>query len=119
MIYVARCPKGAKFVYAESLTCEVVCPDCGETHEGEPTSFAVLPNANVIGDELRPHFDWSAGVKITSKSQRRKVYAEKGLNLSSVSEYRRKHGGMERTASACSYAGQTNHKSAAERRQVV
>jgi len=75
---------------------------------------------NVIGDRLKKHFDYSAGCVIDSKSQRRRIYKEKGMNLNSAAEYRRNNAtnipAKENTA--VSYPGQKDRRSADERNSM-
>jgi hypothetical protein len=94
------------------------CPYCHGQHEtyvcGAPPKEEGAPA--VHGDELNSYWDWSAGCKIESKSQRRRVYAEKGLEERSASEHYRKYGepvGVTK-GTTFSYAGQTNRSTSSE-----
>ncbi len=93
------------------------CGSCGGEHETYPTGVPDTSGGfpSVIGDRLLPHMDWAAGCEITSKSQRRRIYAAKGLSIKSADEHRRKHGGLEKRGKAGIYPGQTNFRSSAER----
>ncbi len=118
MNYAFRCTQTGLVDWTDSSD-PVKCSFCGETHEvfetGAPPAEDGTPN--IIGDKLLKHMDWAAGCEITSKSQRRRIYAQKGLHEKSYAEEKRKHGGMEKTGTVYSYAGQTNHTSSAEKIQ--
>lgn len=75
----------------------------------------------VIGDRLRPHYDWALGEKVSSKSERRRKYAAAGLQLTSIKEYRRRVGtrGPEKPGTAYSYGGQKCRASASIHQQVT
>ncbi len=108
------CPTlGRNFTEADA---PVYC-ECGDVHQvfpcGAPPAEAGMPN--ICGDELRKHFDWSVGAEVTSKSQRRRLYAQKGMIEKSSSEYYREHGAPAVRGRGYSYAGQTSHKSTAEK----
>jgi len=91
---------------------DYVCPHCSDKHEayamGVPSGGNGVPF--VIQDSITPYFDWSAGCKIDSKSQRRRVYAELGMFERSAAEVYRKKGVPEGMVSGktISYSGQDN-----------
>ncbi len=98
------------------------CPHCHGRHEAYEVGAPPMREGcgTTIGDELRPYFDWSAGCKISSKSERRRIYAEKGMQEKSLAEhYRNNPTPGPKPGRAVSYAGQGNHKSTAERHAVV
>lgn len=82
----------------------------------------VLPQTYVHGDKLHPFFDYACGERITSKSQRRRIYKQKGLRLKSVAEHKRQYPDEftvnTHQKKGVSYRGQKHHKSAAEREGV-
>jgi len=116
MMHAFRCPKtGLPEMFDEPG--EHDCAACGGRHETYPTGCRILsagPPA-VIGDRLTPHMDWAAGCWINSRSQRRKIYAKKGLRLKSIAEDRRQHGGETLRSSAITFGGQKDCRSTAER----
>ncbi len=69
---------------------------------------------DVVGDFMHKHYDWSAGCWITSRSQRNRVYAEKGLNVKSAAEFRKQHDLPDHGKRFMSYRGQKDHRSSAE-----
>jgi len=70
---------------------------------------------NVSGDKLHKHMDWSLGQEITSKSQRKRLDEQLGIERVSVhDEYRNKEKPRVKGRSV-SYAGQKDHTSSAER----
>lgn len=115
MTYAFRCPQVGLVEFFDSPG-RHKCPFCNSSHAtyeaGAPPKEEGLPN--VIGDKLGKHYDWAAECEITSKSQRRRVYEEKGLRLKSYAEHRRQHGGLQPFGKGYSYAGQKNHKSTDE-----
>ena len=97
--------------------------ECGQYHtpyrcgiEPAPTQAGDAPF--VVGDRLTPHMDWAAGQVINSRSQERRVYEQKGLRKKSVAEHYRQHGGDKPNMGGISYAGQSDHRSSAEKRGV-
>ena len=70
-------------------------------------------------DRLHKHMDWAAGQEISSRSQRRKVYAEKGLVEKSYSDHKRQHGGLDRVPGAISFPGQKDRKSSSEKQKII
>ena len=117
MVYSFRCPKTGLPDIVDSAGLHKC--DCGEYHEAHPCGAPPRQEGfpNVIGDELRKHYDWGAGREFTSKSERRKAYKDKGLTMNSASEHKREHGTSYSKPIAVSYAGQTRHTSTAERQQ--
>lgn len=112
-----RCPKcGVKGFKPK-------CWNCGahmDTYEcGPPVREEGCPA--VIGDKLHKYFDWAAGAWIGSRTEQKKVYKAKGMQLTSVAEHRRQNATNaplhENTAR--SYAGQKSHRSTAERPRFV
>lgn len=119
MTYAIRCTKVG--------ICEFVdgpgrhrCPLCGKMHTAYQCGAPPKQRGgmNVI-PEIRPYFDFGAGVQITSRAQRRRAYRERGMNLNSTAEHKRHHGdGCWNPGRVISYPGQQNHTSAAEREGV-
>lgn len=95
-----------------------ICPVCGtplvEYEAGAPPAEDGCPN--VIPDNLTPHWDYAAGQMISSRSERKRVYEEKGLIAKSYAEHRRKYGGTTSLPGEKSYSfpGQKDHRSSAE-----
>ncbi len=118
MGFAFRCPQTGLVDWTDSPD-PAKCPFCGEKHEvyetGVPRSIDGVPSIHC--DTLPKHMDWAAGCEITSKSQRRRIYAEKGLHEKSYAEEKRQHGGMEHQR-VVSYPGQKNHTSSAEKQQI-
>lgn len=121
MTYAFRCDKtGPHFCAGPE---PMLCLDCGETHIPykcgiDPAETAPGAAPTVIGDRLTPHMDWAAGQVINSRSQERRVYEQKGLRKKSVAEHYRQHGGEKPNMGGISYAGQSDHRSSAEKRGV-
>ena len=87
MTYAYKCPvSGGDFV--DSLG-PVRCPTCGKTHiayeAGAPAPGLGMPF--VRNDHLRPHYDWGAGQRFNSKSQREAWCKANGMVLNSYDEY--------------------------------
>lgn len=119
MIYSLRCDLNNQFAYVEGdKITSATCPLCGSSHACEPTKLSFMPTVAFQGDELRKHMDWALGQEVTSKSERKRLYTAKGLREKSYSEHRRQHGAPPKSGVGYSYAGQTNNKSTAERRQL-
>lgn len=99
------------------------CSMCGARvkayQAGPPPRQKGCPN--VVPDKLAKHMDYAAGVEITSRSQRNRVYEQMGLQQTSIAERRRKHGtnAPRKPGIAYSYGGQRRHKSTAERREIT
>lgn len=95
------------------------CPHCGCRHEayeaGPPAPEPGMPN--IVSDKIPKHHDWAAGCDISSRSQRKRVYKQKGLRRMSLAEYNRKYGHEGNRGVAYAYAGQKNHKSTSEKYQ--
>ena len=109
MSFAFRCPQTGLPDFADDKV--VICPYCHQKHDTHPVGGVNTDadlGANVIGDRLTPYMDWSAGQVINSKSQRRRVYAAKGLREKSIAEDRRQHGGETIRTGAISYGGQKN-----------
>ena len=86
---------------------------------GAPPAEEGIRAPHVIGDELNKHFDWAAGCEIDSKSQRRRIYKQKGLRLKSIDEHYRDNPAPNiPSGKTFSFKGQTNHRTAAERYAV-
>ena len=117
MGYVFRCPKTQLVEFFDSPG-RHECPFCPGQHETYQSGVEKQEGfPNVIGDELAKHFDWAAGCEINSKTQRRRIYKEKGLVLKSFSEERR-HRDIPKTGTGYSYPGQKDHRSTAEKAVV-
>tara|TARA_Y100000310_G_scaffold343676_1_gene452419 strand:- start:135 stop:506 length:372 start_codon:yes stop_codon:yes gene_type:complete len=95
------------------------CAHCGAWGNGVPEEHGAPPSEgglpSVVGDELRPHMDWSLGEVVSSRSQRRRRYEESGMIMKSAKEVYRNKDKPNNTGRAVSYPGQKNHKSSAER----
>ena len=120
----AKCPslscEGGRFIPLEERQLAI---DMARDIENPPDDDEfVMPRLSIITDEVRPFYDHACGAKITSKSQRRKLYAAQGLRLKSVAEHKRQYPGEFENKTfnkkAVSYDGQKNHKSIAEREGV-
>lgn len=97
------------------------CQYCGGEHHtyeaGTPLKMVGPPM--VIGDRLPKHHDYSCGCDIESKSQRRRIYAAKGLNVTSIAEHTKQNPEvMPRRHPVVSYAGQTHRETRKGRREV-
>ncbi len=95
------------------------CSHCGvwgngvpEEH-GAPASELGMPN--FTPDSLTPHMDWSLGDVVTSRSERKRRYEERGMIMKSAKEVYRNKDKPNVKGKAVSYAGQKHHKSSAER----
>jgi len=97
------------------------CPFCPGSHAtyqcGPPAKVKGVPH--VVGDKLAKHMDWAAGREFSSRSERKRVYKNMGLNLTSAAELRRKHGMLRKIGGIYSYAGQKDHRSSAEKPLVT
>lgn len=89
MTYAYRCPM-------VGLECadgpgRVRCPACGKMHRayqtGAPPMEAGAPFTR--NDHLKPHWDWGAGRRFNSKSQREAWCKANGMVLRSYDEYAR------------------------------
>ena len=96
------------------------CWNCGgnfsvEQQCGAPPPVAGMPN--IVPDSLRPHFDYAAGCRIDSKSQRRRIYAAKGLALNTPKDWESKFNmPLDKPGPTVNYRGQKLRRSSAERR---
>ncbi len=116
MAFAFRCPRtGLPYMFDEGG--QQVCPSCGEKHDTYPTGGPARSSGApaVFPDRMTPHMDWGAGCMIDSKSQERRIYAQKGLRSKSVAEHRRQYGGFEKRMGGISYAGQGSRTSSDER----
>ena len=96
-------------------------PAADEPEREPPRSQPVFPKSdfpmpNVIGDKLPKHHDWSLGEDISSKSERRRKYAENGMVVRSFAERQRRAGRGGKHGVAYSFAGQKDRRSSSERR---
>jgi len=95
------------------------CNDCGTFGNGIPDEcgppFGGAGIANVIPDSFTPHMDWSLGMMVSSRSQRRRLYAENDMHMKSVKESFKDKDTPNVNGHVVSYAGQKFHKSSAER----
>jgi len=73
----------------------------------------------VVGDRVPKHYDYSLGTEVNSRAQQNRLLAEKDMRLVSPSEHKQRFGGPPKRGVGYSYAGQTAHKSTAERRQLA
>lgn len=114
MNYAFRCDKTGLVEFAYSADGHP-CPHCGKAHEtyqcGAPKEAG---QGSVVPDFMHKHYDWAAGCEITSRSQRNRVYAEKGLNVKSAREFRKQHNLPDHKHRFMSYPGQKDHRSSAE-----
>ena len=62
--------------------------------------------------------DWSVGQTLSSKSERRRLYKQKGMIERSAAEVFREQGTYGTRNAAMSYDGQKDHTSTAERGSV-
>ena len=95
------------------------CWNCGGRFSDEYTGGASKEEGapNFIGDELRPHMDWSLGHVVRSKSERRKEYEARGLNIQSAAEMRRNRPtNAPKTNRVINYPGMKCRRSSAEKR---
>jgi hypothetical protein len=118
--HVIRCPETGLVEWFDEAGFHR-CPFCGKSHEtyeaGAPLKEEGLPN--VIGDKLPKHMDYSCGAVIDSKSQRRRVYKEKGLVERSISEHRKENPEiMARRGTISSYSGQADRSSPRGRKEI-
>jgi len=102
-------------------TLDIKCPMCGSKMKafqcGPPAKDeSTTPSIPyVANDHVAKHTDWALGEEINSKSDRKKKYKAAGLRFYSANEYRRRYGGVGKCGRAITYAGQTSHRSTAER----
>ncbi len=119
MSYAFRCDKTG---LPEIVDCPGThpCPFCSGKHEAYETGIEKSEGMpSIHDDKLRPHFDHAAGCEISSKSQRRRIYKEKGLRLKSYTEhYRHNPKPGPKPGTVISYPGMTSRKSSAERHYV-
>lgn len=96
------------------------CFNCGmlmvEYDAGPSKSTEGCPA--LIADGMESHFDYAIGREVDSKSERKRVYEEMGVNLTSAKEWRRKYGDGDYTTpgKAVGFPGQTHRKSTAQRK---
>ncbi len=116
MSWVVRCSKTGMCDWVESSGLHLC--SCGGKHKAYEAGAPPKERGatSVIPDTLRSHFDWSVCRQIESRSQRNRIYADKGMNLNSIAEDNRNYGdGCWGRSRAVSYSGQRSHKSTAER----
>lgn len=111
MSYAYKCPVcGGGFTESDT---PVLCCGAERTTYAcglPPQDFSEPPN--IIGDELhgkRRKFDWAAGQRFDSKSERRRVLAAKGLSEMGFGEARREGllGDHPSPTKTISFGGQT------------
>jgi len=119
MTYAYRCPV-AGLEFAEGPG-RMRCPVCGKTHlayeAGAPEPELGCPNMR--NDHLRPHFDFSAGAKFKSKSEREAYCKRNGLVVRSYDEHLRNTPHNHSKPRAMSYRGQRSRRSSAEKRGTI
>ena len=71
----------------------------------------------VIPDKMARHMDFALGREIESRSQKRRLYKENGIEMVSAKEEYRNRDKPRKSGCgfSCSYDGQKNHQSSAER----
>jgi len=111
-----RC-NGRKWIAQEDYQARIDA--ARKASQPEPVQLPEGFGANVIPDSMSEYFDWSLGARISSRSQREKLAAEKGCIVTSAAENYREHGVPHQAGkTAISFAGQKHHKSTAERAGV-
>jgi len=120
------CPHhGREFVTARELKALQVqaeveaemAEDADEAPVGTPGNPRQAPFAR--NDHLTPHFDYAAGAKFNSKSQREAYCKANGLVLRSHDEHLRNESHNHSKPRAMSYRGQKSRRSSAEKRGIV
>ena len=84
---------------------------------GTPDNPRQAPFAR--NDHLTPHFDYAAGAKFSSKSEREAYCKANGLVLRSHDEHLRTESHNHSKPRAMSYRGQKSRRSSAEKRGIV
>lgn len=99
------------------------CIDCGAT-QWEPYKAGYDPDGddgkgvapNVVKDTLTEGFNWSAGRKFATRTEKNKWCKENDMRQMSLSEMRRKNNTEHHVhRKAITYGGQTCHRSSTEK----
>ncbi len=82
----------------------------------DPRDGPVVPG--VVPDKMHKHYDYAVGAWITSRSQKKRLYAEQDMIMVSAKDAWRNKDKPRSSGFVYSYAGQKNHQSSAERSGV-